>query len=150
HLPAIVAFTLPTSVSYKRMTDGVWSGSMYVSYGTENRGPPVRLTNATSPASRNFEARFLDGTANPHVALPLVLVGGLLGLRAKLPLKMGDCTANSAAGMTEAERKALGITQRMPLGVAEARQSLELDAALCEVLGSDFVEKEGDKIEPAS
>ncbi|KAJ6570168.1 hypothetical protein DFH09DRAFT_1246990 [Mycena vulgaris] len=141
HLPAIVAFTLPTPASYKRMADGVWSGGTYVCYGTENREAPIRLTNATSPASRNFEARFVDGTANPHLALAAVLAGGLIGLKSMMKLEIQDCPGpKSAAEMTEAERLALGITTRMPLSVDDARRSLQQDSALCEVLGANLVE----------
>lgn len=65
HLPATLAVTLPTPASYKRVGDGAWSGGTYVCWGTDNREAPVRLANATSPSSRNFELRFLDGTSNP-------------------------------------------------------------------------------------
>ncbi|KAJ7116391.1 hypothetical protein C8R44DRAFT_792392 [Mycena epipterygia] len=142
HLPAIAAFTLPTPASYARMADGVWSGGTYVCWGTENREAPVRLTNTTSPASRNFEARFVDGTANPHLALAAVFAGGLIGLRGMMKLEMLDCPGpRSAAQMTEAERQTLGITARMPLNTDEARRNLEEDSALSEVLGRDLVEK---------
>ncbi|KAF7297453.1 1,2-dihydroxy-3-keto-5-methylthiopentene dioxygenase [Mycena indigotica] len=142
HLRAIVALTLPTNASYKRMTDGVWSGGTYVNYGTENREAPIRLTNATSPASRNFEIRFVDGTANPHLALAAILAGGLLGFDAQQKLEMQDCPGpKSAAELTEQERLALGITTRMPLSVEEGQKSLEEDGALKAVLGTEFVEK---------
>ncbi|KAF8213595.1 glutamine synthetase guanido kinase [Mycena galopus ATCC 62051] len=139
HLPAITAFTLPTTASYARMMDGVWSGGTYVCYGTENREAPIRLTNATSPASRNFEIRFIDGTANPHLALAAVLAGGLIGLQEMLELKMGDCRAASAAEMTASERQTLGITQRMPLNLDEARRNLEQDSVLGGMLGRDLI-----------
>ncbi|KAJ7219748.1 hypothetical protein C8J57DRAFT_256857 [Mycena rebaudengoi] len=141
HLPAIVAFTLPTPASYKRMFDGVWSGGTYVCYGTENREAPVRLTNATSPSSRNFEARFVDGTANPHLALAATFAGGLIGLRSMMELEILDCPGpKSAAEMMEAERQAMGIKKRMPMSTDDARRSLDQDVALCEVLGRDFVD----------
>ncbi|KAF7335726.1 1,2-dihydroxy-3-keto-5-methylthiopentene dioxygenase [Mycena venus] len=141
HLPAIAALTLPTAASYKRMVDGAWSGGTYVSYGTENREAPVRLSNATSPSSRNFEVRCIDGTANPHVALAAVFAGGLIGIREMMALEIKDCSGNTAAELTETERRALGITKRMPFSIAEARQALEQDSALCDVLGAEFVKK---------
>jgi len=141
HLPAIAAFTLPTSASYKRMADGVWSGGTYVCWGTENREAPVRLTNVASPSSRNFEVRFIDGTANPHLALAAVFAGGLLGIKDMMALEVKDCPGpKSAAELTEDERRALGITTRMPLSIAEARKALEQDYPLWEVLGKDLVE----------
>ncbi|KAJ7106496.1 hypothetical protein C8R43DRAFT_1140527 [Mycena crocata] len=140
HLPAITALTLPTPASYQRMADGAWSGGTYVCYGTENREAPMRLTNATSPSSRNFEARFVDGTANPHLALTAILASGLIGLQSKMKLEIQDCSGpQSAAQMSESERRALGITKRLPMNVGEARKNLIHDSALCEVLGNDFV-----------
>ncbi|KAF7327474.1 1,2-dihydroxy-3-keto-5-methylthiopentene dioxygenase [Mycena kentingensis (nom. inval.)] len=122
HVRAFAALTMPTAASYKRMVDGVWSGGTYVCWGTENREAPVRLTNAMSPGSRNFEVRFIDGTSNPHLALAGMFAAVLLALKEMKP-------------------QALGITKRMPLSIVEARESLEQDKALIEVLGSDFVEK---------
>ncbi|KAJ7183150.1 hypothetical protein C8R46DRAFT_509397 [Mycena filopes] len=141
HLPAIAALTLPTPASYKRVEDGVWSGGTYVCYGTENREASLRLTNAASPASRNFEARFIDGTANPHLALAAMLAGGFIGLKSMMKLEVLDCTGlKTAAQMSADERLALGIKKRLPSSIEGARKNLEQDFELCEVLGRDFVE----------
>lgn len=139
HLPAVAAFTLPTYASYKRVEDGVWSGGTYVSYGTENREAPVRLTNLASPSSRRFELRFIDGTANPHLALSAVLGAALVGIKAGQALELQDCKEKSAAEMTEEERRAMGITKRLPLSVEEAAKNLKEDKVLTEVLGEDMV-----------
>ncbi|KAJ3575762.1 hypothetical protein NP233_g883 [Leucocoprinus birnbaumii] len=142
HLPALPAITLPTPASYKRVADGVWSGGTYVHYGTENREAPIRLTNATSPKSRNFEMRFVDGTANPYLALAAIIGAGVTGLKAKKPLDVKDCPGPLCAWqMTEEERQALGITRRMPLNVEEARNYLVADAGMKEILGVEMVEK---------
>ncbi|KAJ7039583.1 hypothetical protein C8F04DRAFT_1254859 [Mycena alexandri] len=141
HLPAIVALTLPTHASYKRVADGVWSGGTYVCWGTENRESSLRLTNATSPGSRNFEARFIDGTANPHLALAAVFAGAFIGLKSMMELEVLDCSGlKTAAELTEDERLALGIKKRLPLNIEDARKNLEQDSALCELLTRDFVE----------
>ncbi|KAF7313130.1 1,2-dihydroxy-3-keto-5-methylthiopentene dioxygenase [Mycena kentingensis (nom. inval.)] len=142
HLRAIVALTLPTSASYKRVGDGVWSGGTYICYGTENREAPIRITNASSPASRNFELRFVDGTANPYLALSAILAGGLIGLASKRELRMRDCRGpRPAAELSEEERRELGIRYRMPLSAEEGQKCLEDDRALQDRLGTEFVEK---------
>jgi glutamine synthetase len=64
HIPGLTALTLPQPASYKRVGDGVWSGGTYVCWGTDNREAPIRLCNASSSRSRNFELRFVDGLAN--------------------------------------------------------------------------------------
>jgi len=55
---------------------------------------------------------------------------------------MKDCPGPKCAyEMTEEERKALGITKRMPLNVGEARHNLATDKEMEEVLGKNFVKK---------
>jgi len=143
NLPALTALTLPIPASYKRMIDGVWSGGTYVNWGTENREAPIRLSNATSPSSRNFEIRFVDGTANPYLALASILGVGFAGIRDKAELKVKDCPGpQTAAQLTEEQRQALGITQRMSLTWEEARSNLSANKLLRDdVLGPELTEK---------
>ncbi|KAJ3805737.1 hypothetical protein F5876DRAFT_81451 [Lentinula aff. lateritia] len=146
HLPAIAAITLPIPASYKRAVDGVWSGGTYVSWGTENREAPIRLTNVASPNSRRYECRFIDATANPHLALAAVLGAAMAEMKAvsdgsgAVQLEVQDAGAKPAAVMTEEERKTHGITKRMPTSSEEARSYLRGDGQLCEVLGKELVE----------
>ncbi|KAG6861940.1 hypothetical protein C0995_009890 [Termitomyces sp. Mi166 len=143
NLPALAALTMPTQASYKRMVDGVWSGGTYINWGTENREAPVRLANATSPSSRNFEMRFVDGTANPYIALAGILGAGFAGIREKVELGIKDCPGpKTAAQLTENERQALGIIQRMSLTWEEARQNLNKNEILRDsVFGAEWTEK---------
>ncbi|KDR79931.1 hypothetical protein GALMADRAFT_242063 [Galerina marginata CBS 339.88] len=142
HLPALPAITLPTSASYKRVGDGVWSGGTYVCWGTENREAPVRLTNPASPASRRFELRFVDGTANPYLALAGIVGAGHAGIRAQSRLGVRDCPGpKSAAEMTEEERRGLGIVKRMPLSWKEGRENILADEEVVGIFGMGMLEK---------
>jgi glutamine synthetase len=142
HLPELLALTYPTPASFKRMVDGVWAGGTYVCFGTENRDAPVRITNFSSPSSRNFEMRVVDATANPYLSLAGILGAGLAGIRDKVELKTRDCGQNTAALMTEEERKALGITQRMPLNWEESRRKFQESQFMKEeIFGEEFIEK---------
>lgn len=142
HLPAITAITLPIPASYKRMLDGVWSGGTYVCWGTENREAPIRLTNAGSPSSRNFEIRFVDATANPYLALAAILGAASKGIQDKAVLEMKDCTGSmSAAQMSEEERRTLGITQRMSLTWEQSREKFAKDEVLGKVFGPEMMQK---------
>ncbi|KIL59817.1 hypothetical protein M378DRAFT_168822 [Amanita muscaria Koide BX008] len=142
HLPAMPAVTLPIPASYKRMVDGVWSGGTYVCWGAENRESPIRLTNATSPTSRRFEMRFVDGTANPYLVLATILAAGHEGIRTQQQLTIQNNTGSvTAAQMKEEERAKLGITARLPLSWEEARIQFEKDQLLSAVFGSNFVAK---------
>ncbi|KIJ63865.1 hypothetical protein HYDPIDRAFT_175868 [Hydnomerulius pinastri MD-312] len=141
HLPAVTAFTLPLPASYTRMLDGIWSGGTWACWGVDNREAPVRLTNATSPSSRNFEIKTVDGTSSPYLALAGLLAAGLVGIRDKMDLTHKNCEGpNTAAEMTIAERSAMGITSRMPLNIEEARRYLLEDDAVMQLLGTEAVE----------
>ncbi|KAJ4479135.1 hypothetical protein J3R30DRAFT_3702204 [Lentinula aciculospora] len=141
HLPAIAAITLPIPASYKRAVDGSWSGGTYVSWGTENREAPIRLTNFASPTSRRYECRFIDATANPHLALAAILGAAMTRMEAEeIQLEIQDAGAKPAAKMTEEERKAMGITKRMPSSSEGARSNLRNDRKLCEVLGTELID----------
>lgn len=139
NLPSLTAITMPIPASYMRMADGIWSSGTYVNWGTETREAPVRLCNATSPSSRNFEMRFVDGTANPYLTLAGILGVGFDGIQNKAQLAIQDCPGPiTAAQMTEEDRQKLGITQRMSLSWEESRQKLVENKLLAEtVLGLD-------------
>lgn len=141
-LPSLPALTLPIPASYNRVKDGVWSGGTYVCYGTENREAPIRLTNSASPCSRRFEMRYIDGTSNPYLVLAGILGAGHLGIQSNLELTISDCPGpKSAAQMSEDERHALGIFNRMPLSWNEARERFASDTQLSKILGTEFKEK---------
>lgn len=141
HLPSVIALTLPLSASYARMVDGIWSGGTWVCWGVDNRDAPVRLTKPHSPSSRNFEIKQVDGTSNPYLAISGILACGILGIRDNLPLKVKNCDGpRAAAQMTDTEKAAMGITQRLPLNLAEARRYLAADDAIKALLGSELVD----------
>ncbi|KAF8637221.1 hypothetical protein AX17_002972 [Amanita inopinata Kibby_2008] len=142
HLPALPAVTLPIPASYKRMADGVWSGGTFVCWGTENRESPIRLVNATSPASRRFEMRFVDATANPHLVLATILTAGQAGIRTNQCLTIQNCPGPlSAAQMKREERESLGITCRLPLSWEDARNEFASDDLFRATFGQNFVTK---------
>ncbi|KAJ6630086.1 hypothetical protein B0H10DRAFT_1109652 [Mycena sp. CBHHK59/15] len=141
NLPAAIAFTLPLPASYKRVLDGIFSGGTFICWGTDNREVPVRLCNATSPASRNFEVKVIDGTANPYLALAALLGAGHHGIRSGSILTIKDCVGPSAVQRDEDGRKALGISVRMPLSWEEARENLQGSATMTEIFGKGVIEK---------
>jgi glutamine synthetase len=142
HLPALPALTLPQPASYKRVGDGVWSGGTYVCWGTDNREAPVRLCNAACPSSRNFELRFIDGLANPYLALAGILGAGTVGVKEGRKLELRNCDGPvSAANMGEEARRSLGITKRMSLTWEESMKAFGSDELLRRILGEELVDK---------
>jgi glutamine synthetase len=132
HLPAIVAFTAPSPISYLRLQPHHWSSS-YTWFGDRDREAslricPVNRIGQTNPASTfNVEYRPADATACPHLALAVMLRAGLEGIRTGLPappLFSGD-----PAGLTDGQRKDFGL-QRLPQSLEEALAALEADATV--------------------
>lgn len=143
NLPALTALTMPIPASYRRMVDGIWSCGTYVNWGTENREAPIRLANATSPSSRNFEARCVDATANPYIALASILGVGFDGISKNVGLTIQDCPGPvTAAEMAEESRQALGIINRLSLSWEESRRNLSANRLLTDhILGPELTEK---------
>lgn len=123
------------------MVDGIWSGGTYVCWGTDNREAPVRLCNASSSPSRNFELKCHDGTANPYLAIAGFLSAGMEGIVEGKECEIKDCGDEIAAVLGERGRKALGITNRMPLTLEDARLSFEKSELVDRRFGKDFKTK---------
>lgn len=138
HLPSVCAFSLPTPSSYGRMLDGIWSGGTWVSWGQENRETPVRLC-GHGPSNWHYEIRCSDGSANPYLSIAAMLAAGMLGVKKRKPLEVGDCGDLAPASMTAEERKKLGVATRMPLTIEEARIALKTDKEMTEVFGEEFI-----------
>ncbi|KAF9024403.1 glutamine synthetase/guanido kinase [Hymenopellis radicata] len=138
---AIPAISMPLPISYARMQDGIHAGGTYVCWGTDNREVPIRLTNLTSPLSRNFEVRFVDGTANPYLALAMILGAGARGVAESEEPAMKDLSDVAAAEMTPEQRAALGITEQFPLTWEAAREELLKDSFAESVLGKVVVDR---------
>ncbi|KAI0782558.1 hypothetical protein C8Q75DRAFT_737524 [Abortiporus biennis] len=162
HLPSICALTLPTSFSYDRMHDGIWSGGTYVGWGVEARENPIRVTGSNYPPSDNFKAgggqhfeiRCVDGTANPHLAMAGLLAIGSYGVKEGMKLEIAGCHGEDGDAMTLAQmgreerlERGHGIrngdekSERLPLNIEDARERMRNDTMVKELLGVEFVEK---------
>ncbi len=141
HLQALPAVTLPIPPSFNRVSDHNWAGGTYICWGSENREAPIRLVNESSPSSRRFEMRFVDATASPYLVLASILTAGLDGLHKRQALTMKNCAAEVPADMTVEERKAYGITRRLPLTYEESRTYFEQNELFKRAFGENFVKK---------
>ncbi|MBL9046161.1 MAG: glutamine synthetase [Tabrizicola sp.] len=129
HMPALVALTAPSPISYLRLKPHNWSSS-YTWFGDRDRESSLRICPVTTiggaDPSRafNLEYRAADACACPHLALGAVVRAGIEGIRAGLsdpPLFSGDPEA-----LPPAERKRLGL-ERLPETLADALDRLEGD-----------------------
>lgn len=140
HIPALCALTLPTTFSYGRVMDGIWSGGTYAAWGTENREASVRVCGPAG--NHHFEARFVDGTSCPYLVLAGLLGAGTQGIIEGAILQSGDCL-KSVATMSEDEKREAGVLNAGRLGptLKDARKHLENDKGLRQLLSDDFVDK---------
>lgn len=135
HLRALTAFTYPNDASYDRASDSTFSGSTWVSWGTENRESPIRRIEGS-----HYEIRCVDGFANMYFAISAIIAAGLLGVAAREPMTMKDCPGDPAK-ISQEEREALGIRQKIPASLDESLKCLREDSELQALLGTSFVEK---------
>ncbi len=90
HAPALLAFTNPSTNSYRRLVPG-FEAPVNNFYSSGNRSAAIRVPKyATQPEKVRFEFRPPDGTCNPYLAMAGMLMAGLDGIRNKIdPTKAG-------------------------------------------------------------
>lgn len=90
HAPALMAFTNPSTNSYKRLVPG-FEAPVSICYGTANRSAVIRIPGyATQPEHKRFELRSPDSTANPYLAYTAMLLAAAEGIENKIdPAKEG-------------------------------------------------------------
>jgi glutamine synthetase len=140
HLPALCAFTAPSVISYLRLGPHHWSAG----FGTLSerdreatiRIPPLVESSSGDPARQfNLEFRAADAAACPHLALAVLVLAGLRGLREELPeppLTKGDLSE-----LDEEERRRLGVKE-LPTSLEEALRALEADEVVRSWLSKDL------------
>jgi glutamine synthetase len=80
HAPSLLAFTNPTTNSYKRLVPG-FEAPVNLAYSQRNRSASVRIPMySASPKSKRVEFRCPDPSCNPYLAFSAVLLAGLDGV----------------------------------------------------------------------
>ncbi|WP_119255502.1 glutamine synthetase family protein [Shinella zoogloeoides] len=142
HLPALVAFTAPSVLSYMRLVPHHWSAA-YTCLGEKNREATLRICPTldlpgSNPAKQfNMEYRAADACASPHLSLAVVLRAGLEGIRQGLeqpPLINSD-----PSDFPPEEQERLGI-RRLPSSLAEALDTLAADKVVTGWFPKDFLD----------
>ncbi len=128
-LPGIVAVTAPSTGSLLRRRPGFWAGA-YGFWGVENREAALRLVPASAlmgPETTNVELKASDASANPYLAVAVVIAAGLAGVADGAPVP--DPIQEDVGTWDDARRQELGISA---LSTTHEEQRSHL-------LGSDLV-----------
>lgn len=80
HAPSLLAFTNPTTNSYKRLVPG-FEAPVNLAYSQRNRSASVRIPMySTSPKAKRMEFRCPDPSCNPYLAFSAMMMAGLDGI----------------------------------------------------------------------
>ena len=136
HAKAITAITNPTVNSYKRLVAG-YEAPVYLAWSTQNRSPLIRIP-AKRGSSTRIEFRSPDPTCNPYLALAVVLMAGLDGIKNKIE-PPAPCNCNIFE-LTEQDRKEQGI-DTLPSSLHEALEALSANDLVKETLGAHILDR---------
>lgn len=84
HAPALLAFTNPTTNSYKRLVPG-FEAPVNLAYSQGNRSASIRIPlSGPNPKAKRLEFRCPDATSNPYLAFAAMLCAGIDGIQNKI------------------------------------------------------------------
>ncbi len=80
HAASLLAFTNPTTNSFKRLVPG-FEAPVNLAYSQSNRSASIRIPMySSSPKAKRLEFRCPDLSSNPYLAFPAILMAGLDGV----------------------------------------------------------------------
>ncbi|NJE62642.1 type I glutamate--ammonia ligase [Enterococcus durans] len=139
HARAYTAVCNPTVNSYKRLVPG-YEAPVYVAWSGRNRSPLVRVPESRGLSTR-LELRSVDPSANPYLAMAVLLQAGLDGIRNEITPP--DAVDRNIYVMDEDERAEAHILD-LPSTIHNAIKELRKDEVMIDALGqhifSNFVE----------
>jgi glutamine synthetase len=84
HAPSLLAFTSPTTNSYKRLVPG-FEAPVNLAYSRRNRSAAVRIPlYSSSPKAKRIEFRCPDPSCNPYLAFSAIMMAAIDGINNKI------------------------------------------------------------------
>ncbi|TGB04717.1 type I glutamate--ammonia ligase [Halobacillus salinus] len=135
HAVNFTAVTNPTVNSYKRLVPG-YEAPCYVAWSGQNRSPLIRVPTSRGLSTR-IEVRSVDPSANPYMAMSVLLAAGLDGVENKLEAPAP--VDRNIYVMNKKEREAHGV-QDLPATLYAALVELQKDQTMVDALGEHLCE----------
>lgn len=136
HALGMTAITNPTINSYKRLISG-YEAPVYIAWSSRNRSPLIRIP-AKKGLSTRLELRNPDPSANPYLAIAIMLSSGLDGIARQLtppaPLELNIYT------LDDAELQHRGI-KKLPSDLKTALDFLQQDEVVLAALGKHIASR---------
>jgi glutamine synthetase len=130
HARGFCAITNPLVNSYKRLVPG-YEAPVNVAWSMRNRSPLIRVPQRRSTGTR-LELRMPDPSANPYLALAVMLAAGLDGIDSKADHR--EPVDTNIFEMSHREKRRLRIDD-LPHDLSEACDELEKDGVIMAALG---------------
>lgn len=130
HAKAYTAICNPTVNSYKRLTPG-FEAPVHIAWSASNRTPLVRVPTSRGMSTR-VELRSVDPSANPYLALAVLLKAGLSGIQENKVV--ADPIGKNIYQMSSTELGEQDI-ERLPATLYEAVSHLKKDSLMREAMG---------------
>lgn len=130
HARGFAAVTNPLVNSYKRLVPG-YEAPVNVAWSMRNRSPLIRVPERREMGTR-VELRMPDPSANPYLALAVMLAAGLDGIATQADYR--EPVDTNIFEMSYREKRRLRIDD-LPRDLNEACDELEKDAVILDALG---------------
>ncbi|MDH4221978.1 MAG: type I glutamate--ammonia ligase [candidate division Zixibacteria bacterium] len=127
HGPALLAFTNPSTNSYKRLVPG-FEAPVKLFFSLANRSATIRIPKYAynDPMEKRVEFRPADASCNVYLAVAAQLLAGLDGIKKKIdPVKAGFGPIDKNIFLLPANEKAK--IKNLPSSLKEALDALEKD-----------------------
>ncbi len=137
-LPGVAAITAPSLGSLARLRPGFFAGA-YAFWGVENREAPLRYVPGTDFLGQdhaNLELKTSDASANPYLALAVVLASGAAGVAEGLTPP--EAYGTDPGTWDASERAARGVAT-LPATPEEQEAALAATPRIGDVLGPELL-----------
>ncbi len=122
HAPAVLAFTNPTTNSYKRLVPG-YEAPVNLAYSQRNRSAACRIPMySNNPKAKRVEFRCPDPSCNPYLAFSALMMAALDGVQNKI-----DPGAPLDKDIYDLPPEEAANVPKTPGSLAEALDALEAD-----------------------